>query len=152
MDIINANIFGNSLIKNQQNFISLEQSSYNYLIKLLKATNGVMFIEQYLQLSGVVLQIRRSLKYRKIHRSLFLITLQPLRSATLLKSNFSIAAFLHVFRNILEHLIYRKPPGYCFWTSNHLCWVPESIEINWNIGLSYVKQIWVDAKWQNEKL
>ena len=60
MDIINANIFGNSLTKNQQNFISLEQSSYNYLIKLLKATNGDMFIEQYFILFQIDLVIYRS--------------------------------------------------------------------------------------------
>ena len=57
MDIINANIFGNSLIKNQQSFISLEQSSYKYLINVLRATNAVMFIEQYFILLQIYLVI-----------------------------------------------------------------------------------------------
>ena len=60
MNIINANIFVNGLIKNQQSLISLEQSLYKYPINLLRETNAVTFIEQYFISLQIYLVICRS--------------------------------------------------------------------------------------------
>ena len=56
---------------------------------------------------------------KHLYWSLFIIKLQGSRSAALLKRDSNTGAFLWILRNFWKHLVYRTPPGGCFWMQCH---------------------------------